>query len=74
MSDLVDEDYGVLPDNTPRFVVLSYELRHGDGRVSYPLVVLNWSPATSSVEMKTLYASALTYFTNKVDIAKVSIP
>ncbi|KAJ1332732.1 hypothetical protein BSLG_008361 [Batrachochytrium salamandrivorans] len=27
-----------LPDSTPRFIVISYEMKHRDGRVSYPLV------------------------------------
>jgi len=46
-----------LPENSPRYVVLSYELvreylqqwqqstneqKHKDGRVSYPLLLVNW--------------------------------
>lgn len=30
-DDLAEE----LPEHSPRFVVLSYELRHSDGRISY---------------------------------------
>jgi hypothetical protein len=26
-----------LPETSPRFLVLSYELKHRDGRISYPL-------------------------------------
>lgn len=34
-DDLAEE----LPEHSPRFVVLSYELRHSDGRISYVRLV-----------------------------------
>lgn len=36
-----------LPENSPRYVLLSYEVEHSDGRKSFPLVLLNWAPTTS---------------------------
>ena len=48
-----------LPENSPRYVVLSYELNHSDGRKSFPLVLVNWAPTTSEIGMMTLHASAL---------------
>ncbi|KAJ3274953.1 hypothetical protein HDV01_001817 [Terramyces sp. JEL0728] len=47
MSELSEE----LPDSTPRFVVVSFELKHKDGRISYPLT-------GSSLNNKMLYASS----------------
>lgn len=47
--------YSELPENSPRFIVLSYELHHKDGRTSFPLVLIYWAPQTSSMELKTLY-------------------
>ena len=44
-----------LPENSPRFVVLSYELNHNDGRTSFPLILIYWAPQTSSMELSTLY-------------------
>ncbi|OAJ36513.1 hypothetical protein BDEG_20678 [Batrachochytrium dendrobatidis JEL423] len=35
LADIAEE----LPDSTPRFLVVSYEMKHRDGRISYPLVV-----------------------------------
>ena len=55
-----------LPENTPRYVVLSYELQHKDGRTSFPLVLINWSPMTSETGMLTLHASALLNFQTTV--------
>lgn len=47
--------FAELPENSPRFVVLSYELHHRDGRTSFPLVLVYWAPQTSSMELSTLY-------------------
>ncbi|BFZ58935.1 hypothetical protein PYCC9005_006003 [Savitreella phatthalungensis] len=67
VEELVDE----LPDNTPRFVLVSWALTHGDGRQSSPLFVVFWIPRTASTEMSTLYASAKVWFTEKCDVSKV---
>ncbi|KAF9127609.1 hypothetical protein BG015_004509 [Linnemannia schmuckeri] len=61
----------LLPDNTPRYVVLSFELKHDDGRQSYPLVFLYYSPKGVKPELNMLYASAKTYFQNKAGLGKV---
>ncbi|PPQ91413.1 hypothetical protein CVT25_014301 [Psilocybe cyanescens] len=60
-----------LPENSPRYVVLSYELKHSDGRTSFPLVLINWSPSSSETGMMTLHASALLNFQNTADVSKV---
>ncbi|KAH9484439.1 Glia maturation factor beta [Psilocybe cubensis] len=60
-----------LPENSPRYVVLSYELKHKDGRTSFPLVLINWSPSSSETGMLTLHASALLNFQNTADVSKV---
>lgn len=57
-----------LPENSPRYVVLSYELTHDDGRKSFPLVLINWSPIGSETGMLTLHASALIEFQNTVRV------
>ncbi|KAF8163649.1 hypothetical protein B0H34DRAFT_696261 [Crassisporium funariophilum] len=67
IEDLAEE----LPENSPRYVVLSYELKHKDGRTSFPLVLLNWAPSSSETGMLTLHASALINFQNTADVSKV---
>ncbi|OZJ03319.1 hypothetical protein BZG36_02269 [Bifiguratus adelaidae] len=66
LEDLVEE----LPENTPRYVILSYELKHPDGRNSFPLVFIYWSPSTVKAEMHMLYASAKSYLQVKADVHK----
>lgn len=51
-----------LPENSPRYVILSYELNHRDGRKSFPLVLINWAPSSSEIGMLTLHASAFLDF------------
>ncbi|CCG82169.1 Cofilin/tropomyosin family protein [Taphrina deformans PYCC 5710] len=53
----VDELVDALPDNTPRYVLVSYDLQYPDGRRATPLFLLYWSPRTASTQMATLYVS-----------------
>ncbi|KAI8588850.1 hypothetical protein BDZ88DRAFT_175987 [Geranomyces variabilis] len=57
-----------LPDTTPRFLVVSFELKHKDGRVSYPLFGLYYNPGGSSTANRMLYASTKHYFYQTTDI------
>ncbi|KAJ7273310.1 hypothetical protein C8J57DRAFT_1317501 [Mycena rebaudengoi] len=60
-----------LPENSPRYVMLSYQLDHPDGRKSFPLVLINWAPTSSEIGMLTLHASALLDFQSTADVSKV---
>jgi len=65
LEELADE----LPESSPRYVVLSYNLVHKDGRSSSPLVLINWAP-TCEIGLLTLHATALLDFQNTVDVTK----
>jgi len=65
LEDLADE----LPESSPRYVVLSYNLIHKDGRISSPLVIINWIPPCET-SLLTLHASALLNFQSTIDVAK----
>ncbi|KAI0636727.1 glia maturation factor beta [Trametes polyzona] len=67
IEDLAEE----LPENSPRYVLLSYELNHSDGRKSFPLVLVNWAPTSSEMGLLTLHASAFIDFQNTADVSKV---
>ncbi|KAJ3052008.1 hypothetical protein HK097_006987 [Rhizophlyctis rosea] len=70
LEDTTIEDVAeALPDSTPRYIVLSYELKHKDGRVSYPLVGIYYNPTGSSTANRMLYASTNSYLFQKADIA-----
>ncbi|KAJ3042256.1 hypothetical protein HDV00_007622 [Rhizophlyctis rosea] len=65
----IEEVAETLPDSTPRYIVLSYELKHKDGRVSYPLVGIYYNPSGSSTSNRMLYASTTSFLFQKADIA-----
>ncbi|KIR26089.1 hypothetical protein I309_05040 [Cryptococcus deuterogattii LA55] len=67
----IEEIAEELPENAPRYVLLSHELKHKDGRISYPLLLINWAPSTSPIELMTLHASSLNYFQQVSETAKV---
>ncbi|KAJ3009945.1 hypothetical protein HKX48_007662 [Thoreauomyces humboldtii] len=70
LEDVSIEDVAeILPDNTPRFLVMSYELKHKDGRVSYPLFGLYYNPDGASTRNRMLYASTRNFLYTQTDIS-----
>ncbi|KAI8329248.1 hypothetical protein BC941DRAFT_405948 [Chlamydoabsidia padenii] len=66
LEDLVEE----LPENTPRYIILSYELKHKDGRVNFPLLFIYWSPSTAKAELHMLYTSAKGDLQQTIDVMR----
>ncbi|KAI9100426.1 hypothetical protein DFS34DRAFT_648346 [Phlyctochytrium arcticum] len=46
-----------LPENSPRYLVLSFELKHKDGRISYPLFGVYYNPEGANTSNRMVYAS-----------------
>jgi hypothetical protein len=67
MRDLSD----ALPDNSPRFVLLSYPLTLGSGRLSVPYVMLSYLPATCNQETRMLYAGAKELMRNQSEAGRI---
>lgn len=58
-----------LPVSTPRFIVMSYEWKMEDDRVSYPLIFLYYSPEASA-KLNMLYASTKARLSKALDLNK----
>lgn len=67
MQDLSDD----LPDNAPRFVLLSYPLTLASGRLSVPYVMLAYLPATCNQETRMLYAGAKELMRNQSEAGRI---
>ncbi|KAF7194150.1 Actin-depolymerizing factor gmf1, partial [Pseudocercospora fuligena] len=67
IQDLQDE----LPDNTPRYILLSYPLTLSSGRLSVPYVMINYLPPTCSSEMRMLYAGAKELMKNTAEAGRI---
>uniref|UniRef100_A0A5K3FTK7 ADF-H domain-containing protein n=1 Tax=Mesocestoides corti TaxID=53468 RepID=A0A5K3FTK7_MESCO len=57
--------------NEPRFILISYELHHDDGRVSYPYCLIFSSPRVSPPDLKMMYAGSLHHFIDSSQVTKV---
>ncbi|KAI9728216.1 MAG: hypothetical protein M1828_004677 [Chrysothrix sp. TS-e1954] len=67
LADLADE----LPENTPRFVLLSHPLTLPDGRTTAPYVLLSYLPQTCTSEARMLYAGARELMRTEAETSRV---
>ena len=62
LIDCVMEDTDIqdiqeaLPSHQPRYIIISYRRNHSDGRVSFPLCFIFYTPRDSHAELQMLYA------------------
>lgn len=54
----IEELQESLPGHQPRYVVLSYKQEHSDGRISYPLCFIYFTPRDSHAELQMMYAGS----------------
>ncbi|KAJ1848231.1 hypothetical protein LPJ57_008621 [Coemansia sp. RSA 486] len=66
LKSLVEE----LPDDSPRYIVLSYKKVYEDMRVAYPLVFIYYCPETASPQKCMLYASTKNLFESQNKLSK----
>ncbi|CAK7562840.1 MAG: hypothetical protein SEPTF4163_000696 [Sporothrix epigloea] len=67
----LDEIADDLPDNSPRFVLLSYPMTLPSGRLVCPYVMLYYLPITCNSELRMLYAGAKELMRNTSEVGKV---
>uniref|UniRef100_A0A0K0CXI8 ADF-H domain-containing protein n=1 Tax=Angiostrongylus cantonensis TaxID=6313 RepID=A0A0K0CXI8_ANGCA len=56
----------------PRFVLISYVLRHADGRLSYPMCLVFYSPEGCSPELQMMYAGSKENVVQECEVTNVS--
>ncbi|XP_045508604.1 glia maturation factor beta [Colias croceus] len=52
----LEELQDILPSHQPRFIVYSYKLEHNDGRVSFPMCFIFYTPRDAHMELQVMYA------------------
>ncbi|CAG9134316.1 hypothetical protein JYU34_021882 [Plutella xylostella] len=52
----LEELQETLPGHQPRFIVYSYKLEHDDGRVSFPMCFIFYTPRDAHMELQVMYA------------------
>ncbi|CCE62436.1 hypothetical protein TPHA_0C02830 [Tetrapisispora phaffii CBS 4417] len=70
--DSLNELADILPDNSPRYVLMAYPLTTREGIKQAPLILLFWKPPTVvSQEWKMLYANSLELIRHECGINKL---
>lgn len=54
----IEELQESLQSHQPRYIILSYRQEHKDGRVSYPLCFIYFTPRDSHAELQMMYAGS----------------
>jgi hypothetical protein len=67
LQDISDD----LPENQPRFILLSYPMTLSSGRMSVPYVMLNYLPANTKQETRMLYAGAKELMRNTAEVNRI---
>ncbi|CDS38321.1 glia maturation factor beta [Echinococcus multilocularis] len=74
-QEIDDLSFDDLPNelcqSEPRYILVSYEFHHDDGRVSYPYCLIFSSPRGSSSNLKMLYAGSLRHFADASQVTRV---
>ncbi|CAH1642193.1 unnamed protein product [Spodoptera littoralis] len=52
----LEELQDILPSHQPRFIVYSYKMEHDDGRVSFPMCFIFYTPRDAHMELQVMYA------------------
>ncbi|EYC27681.1 hypothetical protein Y032_0008g126 [Ancylostoma ceylanicum] len=66
----IDDVREELPHQQPRFLLISYALRHADGRVSYPMCLVFYSPPGCSPELQMMYAGSRNNLVQECELTK----
>ncbi|XP_060516673.1 glia maturation factor beta [Cylas formicarius] len=59
-----------LASHQPRYIILSYKQEHKDGRVSYPLCFIFFTPRDSHAELQMMYAGSKIALQKEADVSR----
>lgn len=66
----IEELQESLQSHQPRYVILSYRREHSDGRISYPLCFIYFTPRDSHAELQIMYAGSKISLQREADLAR----
>lgn len=67
LDDLQDQ----LPGHQPRYIIYSFRHEHGDGRISYPLCFIYFTPRDSKIELQIMYAGTKLALQKEAELTRV---
>ncbi|XP_034935923.1 glia maturation factor beta [Chelonus insularis] len=66
----IDQLQEIIPSHEPRYIVYSYKMEHSDGRISYPMCFIFYTPRDIQMELQVLYASMKLVLQNEVELTR----
>lgn len=71
LEDVTIEDLQeTLQSHQPRYIVLSYKQEHRDGRISFPLCFIYFTPRDSHAELQMMYAGSKIQLQREADLTR----
>lgn len=67
----VEELQETLPGHQPRYVIYTYKMIHEDGRISYPMCFIYYTPRDSQMALQMLYACTKNALQRETDLTRV---
>lgn len=67
----MEEVQDLIPAHQPRYIVYSYKMEHSDGRVSYPMCFIFYTPRDIQMELQVLYAGMKLVLQREAELTKV---
>lgn len=67
----VDDLRNSIPDTQPRYVLISWHIEHSDGRVSYPMAFIFFTPRDCQPQLQMMYAGSYSHMVKECDLSKV---
>lgn len=66
----IEELQDTIPSHEPRYIVYSYKMQHTDGRISYPMCFIFYTPRGIQMELQVLYASMKLVLQKEADLTR----
>ncbi|XP_015594336.1 glia maturation factor beta [Cephus cinctus] len=67
----IDQLQDCIPAHQPRYIVYSYRMKHQDGRISYPMCFIFYTPRDIQMELQVLYASMKLILQKEAELTRV---
>ncbi|XP_012286317.1 glia maturation factor beta isoform X1 [Orussus abietinus] len=72
MEDIkIDDLQEIIPCHQPRYIVYSYKMEHADGRISYPMCFIFYTPRDIQMELQVIYAGMKLALQREAELTRV---
>ncbi|CAL4086241.1 unnamed protein product, partial [Meganyctiphanes norvegica] len=67
----IDELKDSVSETQPRYILISWKITHGDGRISFPMAFIFFTPRDCKPQLQMMYAGSHNYLIKECDLTKV---